>query len=291
MQTERSPLPRPCNRIAVQAHVGRSRSTETATTCAGLACSASAIAREVRIVDADHRQVAGCLAVEDRALGSDIAGHVAVAVDVVGAEIEHRRRIEAERGESLQHVGRHLQHVDRRRPAAAAAPARRCRDCRPPRPALRRSARMCASSAVVVDLPLVPVMPTKRAREPARRTAWNSSSASDRIGTPAARARAAIGMRLRQPMRNAGRQHQRVEARNRPSHGSRSGTPPAAARAAAAVVPGGHLGAHRQQGAGDGRPLRPRPTTAKRLPANRSEGNALIGSSTSPGRPAPGSSR
>ena len=52
---------------------------------------------------------------------------------------------------------------------------------------------------MVVDLPLVPVMPAKRARRAGRaHGAWNSSSASERIGTPAARARAADRMRRRQ---------------------------------------------------------------------------------------------
>ena len=50
-----------------------------------------------------------------------VARHVAVAVEVVGAEIEHRRGIEADGGESLQHVGRHFQHVDAVIAAAAAS--------------------------------------------------------------------------------------------------------------------------------------------------------------------------
>ena len=53
--------------------------------------------------------------------------------------------------------------------------------------------RMWRSRAVVVDLPLVPVMPTNCALEPAARAARKRNSASQRIGAPAASARAAAG--------------------------------------------------------------------------------------------------
>ena len=43
---------------------------------------------------------------------SRVTGHVAMAIDMVRAEIEHCRRIEANGRESLQHVGRHFQHID-----------------------------------------------------------------------------------------------------------------------------------------------------------------------------------
>ena len=97
--------------VRVAASTSAGRSPEIATTRAGRRAAIRHGAR-AGIVDADHRQVAGCLAVEDRALRRGIAGHVAMAIDMVGAEVEHRRRIEAERGESLQHVGGHFQHVD-----------------------------------------------------------------------------------------------------------------------------------------------------------------------------------
>ena len=156
------------------------------------------------------------LPVEDRALGRGIARHVAMAVEMVGAEIEHRRRIEAQSRESLQHVGGHFEHVHSVIVAAAAATARRARDCAPAATGTPASSRMCASSAVVVDLPLVPVMPANRAREPAARTAWiqqfRHPTGSARRPRCALRRR----MRLRQAMRNARRQHQRVEVEARP---------------------------------------------------------------------------
>ncbi len=89
---------------------------------------------------------------------------------MIGAQIEHRGGIEPQRVDSLQHVGRHFQDIQPvvaeqgqgqgSRPEVAAG-----RDVRP------ASARMWATSAVVVDLPLVPVTPMKRARDPVARTA------------------------------------------------------------------------------------------------------------------------
>jgi hypothetical protein len=65
-----------------------------------------------RIVDPDHRKVGVGLTVKDRPFRHCVTGHVAMAINVVNAEIEHRRGIEANRHESLQHVGRHFQDVD-----------------------------------------------------------------------------------------------------------------------------------------------------------------------------------
>ena len=175
---------------------------------------------------------------------------------------------------SLQHVGGHFQHVDAVVRQQRQRQRRRCRDCRPRRPGTPAAARMCASSAVVVDLPLVPVMPTKRAREPAARTARNSSSASERIGTPAARAARGDRMRLRQRVRNARREHQRVESRHRRARARRRRPRSAASRGRPAVVPGDDLGAHRAQRPRRRQAVRPSPTTAKRWPAKMWAGNA-----------------
>ena len=67
----------------------------------------------VGVVDADHGEVrGGVLVVEDAALGVDIARHVAVAVEMVGREVEQHRGVEAQMRHALEHVARHLEHVD-----------------------------------------------------------------------------------------------------------------------------------------------------------------------------------
>jgi hypothetical protein len=45
---------------------------------------------------AEHGHVARLLAVEDAGLGGAVAVHVAVAVQMVGREVEHRRHVEAQ---------------------------------------------------------------------------------------------------------------------------------------------------------------------------------------------------
>ncbi len=115
------------------------------------------------VVDADHGAVARLLAVEDVLLGRDIARHVAVPVDMVGRDVEPDRDMGAEGLEQLELIGRQLQHIDAARPERREierAAADIAADLAAPR---RRSFRMWPISAVVVDLPLVPVMPTKRA--------------------------------------------------------------------------------------------------------------------------------
>ena len=69
------------------------------------------VARKI-VVNADDRRAVGILAIENMALGGDVAGHVAVAVQVVGRKIQHGCDIEAEGGDSLQHVAGHFKHVD-----------------------------------------------------------------------------------------------------------------------------------------------------------------------------------
>ena len=115
------------------------------------------------VVDADHGAVAGPLAGEDVLLGGDIARHVAMAVDMVGRDVEPHRDMGAE-GLAAARAGRTTARAHRcRRRRAARDRARRGRYCRRPRSARRPSARIWPISAVVVDLPLVPVMPTNRA--------------------------------------------------------------------------------------------------------------------------------
>ena len=85
-----------------------------------------------RVIGANHGEVARPLPVEHMPLGRDVARHVAVAVQMVRAEIEHRRRAEPQGGQALQHVARHFQNIDtgvrqqrqRQRGRAKIAPGR-----------------------------------------------------------------------------------------------------------------------------------------------------------------------
>ena len=79
---------------------------------------------------------------------------------------------------------------------------RRCRCCRRPARARRRPSRIRPVSAVVVDLPFVPVMATTRPR-----SHRDASSTSPMTGTPAARAAATAG---------CVRRHARAHARRDP---------------------------------------------------------------------------
>ena len=56
------------------------------------------------VVNADDGGVGFPLMRKDLPFGGGIAGHVAVAIEMIGAEIEHTRGIEAQRRDSLQHV-------------------------------------------------------------------------------------------------------------------------------------------------------------------------------------------
>ena len=213
-----------------------------------------------------------------------------MAVEMIGAEVEHRRRIEAQACDSLQHVGGHFQHVDavvrqqrQRQRRRAEIAARR-------RPAARQPPGYAPAAPSSVDLPLVPVMPAKRAAEPA---AAHRAIQQLGIATGSARrrrcARAAIGCGL----------------------GRRCGMP---GDSTSARQPGHlRLGAHRSlrrwppraPPADRPRPPHPRPSRAARArragrcgrgrpPRNarprRCREGKLIVSSTSPGRPRPESS-
>ena len=74
-------------------------------------CPATPQRGAVRIVNADHGGIPGALPVEDMRLRRGIARHVAMPVQVVRADVQQRRRIEAQGLQPLQHVGRHLKHI------------------------------------------------------------------------------------------------------------------------------------------------------------------------------------
>ena len=120
----------------------------------------------IGIVHADDSQIPRRLPIKHGVLGGDVTRHVAMTIEMIRAEIQHHRGIEAERGESLQHIGRHFENVATVVRQQFQRQRRRCRDCRPPPPAARPSSEYAPVNAVVVDLPLVPVMPTKRAAIP-----------------------------------------------------------------------------------------------------------------------------
>ena len=112
--------------------------------------------------------------------------------------------------------------------------------------------KMCAISAVVVDLPLVPVIATNGAAGARRRRSRQNSSMSPMISTPVRAGQFDHPVRLRMRQRNAGRQHQRGDFR--PVDGAQVRRRDAGAgrlrHAVGAVVAGDHIGAARQQRAG-----------------------------------------
>ena len=69
-----------------------------------------------RIILAQHRDVIGPLTREDSSLRSGIAFHVPMAVQVIGAEVQHNSYVEAQSCDSLQHVRRHFEGIDPLRP-------------------------------------------------------------------------------------------------------------------------------------------------------------------------------
>ena len=136
----------------------------------------------------------------------------AVAVEMVFGHVEQDadgRRAAKARDRS----GRRRLRAHRRGSAANGSSASTGTPILPPicasRPAL---VSRCAVSAVVVDLPLVPVMATSGQRAPDLARSRQNNSMSPMISTPALRASATRPMRLRMRERHARRQHQRGDA-------------------------------------------------------------------------------
>ena len=137
-------------------------------------------------------QSPGSLAREDVLLGGDIARHVAVAVDMVGRDVEPDRDIGAEGLEQLELVGRELQHID-----AARAERRQIE---------RAAADIAADFAAPAGLGEDVADQRRRRRlavgagdaDEAAPVGWAraSSSMSQMICLPAARAAAATGCGL-----------------------------------------------------------------------------------------------
>ncbi len=64
------------------------------------------------VIDADHSVVLGPLALEDTALGGDVSFHAAMAVQMVGRDVQEHGDVEAGRGHQFELVGGHLEHID-----------------------------------------------------------------------------------------------------------------------------------------------------------------------------------
>ena len=113
-------------------------------------------------------------------LDRGIVLHRAVAVEMVGRDVEQHADARVERGREIDLKGRAFDDMNAR--LAMAAPgrgsARRC--CRRVATSRPASRRICAISAVVVDLPLVPVMATNGAvRRAARRARGEQLDVAD----------------------------------------------------------------------------------------------------------------
>ena len=66
----------------------------------------------IGVIDADHGDGALGLFLKDAALGGHIAGHAAVAVQMVRADVGQHRHVRAEAAGQVQLVGRDLDHID-----------------------------------------------------------------------------------------------------------------------------------------------------------------------------------
>ena len=125
-----------------------------------------------------------------------------------------------------------------------------------------------AISAVVVDLPLVPVMATNGASGALAPRSRAKSSMSPTIGTPASSARLTVQCGVGMGQRHAGREHEQPEAApvGLSEIDQRNSRSRSAFASGGAVVPGGDFGA-----AGDQRP-RGRQSRA----AEAEQGDALV---------------
>ena len=148
----------------------------------------SAIAAAPFVIDADDRDAVLRHAGDQALLHRGVVLHRAVTVEMILADVDQdadaRDRARARDRSDTTSTRRHG-----RGPAAAApATGSRCRYCRQSARRGRPTRARCAISAVVVDLPLVPVMATNGASGAWRRRSRQNSSMSPITSTPALRA-------------------------------------------------------------------------------------------------------
>ena len=125
------------------------------TGCAGLLQTIGKSPRTSRRRRPTMREIGGR---DQPLLDRGIIFHRAVAVEMVGRQVEQDADARIERGREIDLEGRTFDHVDALRPPAAQVENRRRRYCRPAARRSPASRRIWAISAVVVHLPLVPVM-------------------------------------------------------------------------------------------------------------------------------------
>ena len=198
----------------------------------------------VIVVDADHRRRALSLAGEDPAFGGGVAFHTAMAVQVVGADVEQYGDIEGDGVHQLELVGRQLQHVGavapeglqrQRRGAEVAADRHRAAGA-PENVADQRHGGRFAVGAGHPDVACIAL------------GAGEQLDVRDDLGPGRARA-LDHGMRLGMGVRDPRREHQRAEAcpvaamEINERHAVGGGRP----AALLVVVPRPHLGAARRQ--------------------------------------------
>ena len=178
------------------------------------------------------------------------------------ADIEQDADRRIERRRKIDLIGRAFDHVGAALRPAARARGSRCRYCRPSARRGRPMRRRCAVSAVVVDLPLVPVMATNGAVGAISARSRQNSSMSPITSTPAARASATDQCGAGCVSGTPGRKHERGDPR--PVDLAQIGGRNAGARRLddgfRVVVPADDVGAAREQRAGA---RQPRPAEAE----------------------------
>ena len=170
----------------------------------------------MRIVDADHDMAALRGLFQQARLDRDIVLHRSVTVDMVGRDVGQNRHVGHETRREIDLIGRNLQHIDRAgrwrlRKSSTGLPIL------PPISAAKpQDARIWPISAVVVDLPLVPVTAMTGARPGLRAIgpdlAREQFDVADDLDAGGARARHHV-MRRGMRQRHAGAEHQRLQFR------------------------------------------------------------------------------